>query len=282
MGTLENKGFEFVLNTQNLVGKFKWSTSFNIAFNKGRVVNILGQVIEGGISSMNRVMEGQPVGVFYTVEWAGVNPANGDAQFYKNTVGSNGELDKTKLAPGQYNQAQRIVAGDPNPDYIYGITNNFSYKGFDLSVFLNGVAGNQINIYGMGRYSSASFRFEDNQTVDQLRAWTKPGDVTDIPQARFYFNNGAQVSSRYIVDGSFLRVRTITLGYNLPTQFLRKYKVDRIRLYASALNLFTFTKYPYWDPEVNADSFDSNIAKGNDFYTPPQPKTIMFGINVGF
>ncbi len=282
VGQLENKGFEFVLNTQNLVGKFKWSTSFNIAFNKGRVVDILGQVIEGGISSMNRVMEGQPVGVFYTVQWAGVDPANGDALFYKNTVGANGDLDKTKLPPGQYNQAQRVVAGDPNPDYIYGITNNFSYKGFDLSVFLNGVGGNQINIYGMGRYSSASFRFEDNQTVDQLRAWTKPGDVTDIPQARFYFNNGAQVSSRYIVDGSFLRVRTITLGYNLPTQFLRKYKVDRIRLYASALNLFTFTKYPYWDPEVNADSFDSNIAKGNDFYTPPQPKTIMFGINVGF
>jgi hypothetical protein len=156
-------------------------------------------------------MEGQPVGVFYTVQWAGVDPANGDALFYKNTVGTNGDLDKTKLAPGQYNQAQRIVAGDPNPDYIYGITNNFSYKGFDLSVFLNGVGGNQINIYGMGRYSSASFRFEDNQTVDQLNAWKKPGDVTDIPQARFYFNNGAQVSSRYIVDGSFLRVRTITL-----------------------------------------------------------------------
>jgi TonB-dependent starch-binding outer membrane protein SusC len=282
VGTLENKGYEFVLNTQNLVGKFKWNTSLNIAFNKGKVVDIDGQVIEGGISNMNRVMEGQPVGVFYAVEYAGVNPANGDAQFYLNTKDANGQFDRSKVNAAGYNQAQRVVVGDPNPDYIFGVTNNFSFKGFDLSVFLNGVMGNQVNIYGMGRFSSANFRFEDNQTVDQINAWTTPGQQTDIPQARWLFNNGAQVSSRYIVDGSFVRLRTITLGYNVPSKIMSKIKVERLRVYASALNLYTFTKYPYWDPEVNADSFDSNIAKGNDFYTPPQPRTIVFGINIGF
>ncbi|HMP93582.1 MAG TPA: SusC/RagA family TonB-linked outer membrane protein, partial [Phnomibacter sp.] len=280
VGSLENRGVEFVLNTQNLIGKFKWSTNLNIAYNRGRVLNIQGQVIEGGISSMNRVMEGQPIGVFYTVEYAGVNKDNGDALFYLNTL-QNGQLNKGTVNASGYNQAQRVVVGDPNPDYVFGVTNNFSFKGFDLSVFFNGVLGNQINIYGMGRYSSANFRFEDNQTADQLAAWTTPGQITNVPQARWLSNNGAQLSSRYIVDGSFVRLRTVTLGYNVPASITRKLKIERLRIYASGQNLATFTNYPYWDPEVNADSFDSNIAKGNDFYTPPQPKTILFGINIG-
>ncbi|HEY8396749.1 MAG TPA: TonB-dependent receptor [Flavihumibacter sp.] len=280
VGKLENKGFEFVLNTQNTVGKFKWSTNINLARNKGKVVDIQGQIIEGGISGMNRVMEGQPVGVFYAVEYAGVNPENGDALFYKNTL-TNGQRDKTTVNASGYNSAERVVVGDPNPDWIFGVTNNFSYAGFDLSVFFNGVTGNQLNIYGMGRYSSANFRFEDNQTRDQLRAWTTPGQKTDIPQARLYANNGAQISSRYIVDGDYLRLRNITLGYNFPASVTNRLKVSKLRVYASAQNLLTFTSYPYWDPEVNSDDFDSNIAKGNDFYTAPQPRTILFGINVG-
>ncbi|WP_222840160.1 SusC/RagA family TonB-linked outer membrane protein [Flavihumibacter stibioxidans] len=280
VGKLENKGVEFVLNTQNLTGKFKWSTNINIARNKGKVNDLDGQVIEGGVGSMNRVMEGQPVGVFYAVEYAGVDPNNGDALFYKNTD-NNGQIDKTTVNASGYGQASRVVVGDPNPDYVFGITNNFSYKGFDLSVFFNGVTGNQINIYGMGRYSSANFRFEDNQTADQMNAWTTPGQKTSIPQARLYRNNGAQISSRYIVDGDFIRLRNISLGYNLPASVTRRLKLEKLRFYVSGQNLLTITNYPYWDPEVNADDFDSNIAKGNDFYTSPQPRTILFGINIG-
>jgi hypothetical protein len=179
-----------------------------------------------------------------------------------------------------YSEAQRVVVGDPNPDLIYGITNNFSYKGFDLSIFFNGVSGNQNNIYGMGRYSSASMLYEDNNTADQLRRWRKPGDITDIPQVRLYRVNGSQASSRYIVDGSYMRLRNLSLGYTFSNDLLRKAKMEKLRIYVSAQNLATFTKYPYWDPEVNADSFDSNIAKGNDFYTPPQPRTFLVGINV--
>jgi TonB-dependent starch-binding outer membrane protein SusC len=280
VGKLQNKGIELVLNSQNLIGAFKWTTNFNIAFNENKVVDIQGQIIEGGF--FNRVQEGQPVGVFYTVQYAGVDPANGDALFYKNTTNPDGSLDKTTVTNSTYSQAQRIAVGKPNPDYIAGLTNNFSYKGFDLTVFMNGVFGNQISTYGMGRYSSANMRFEDNQTADQLSAWTTPGQITNIPQARFYRNNGAQLSSRYVVDGSFIRVRNVTLGYTIPIKLLSRVKLDRVRIYASALNLFTITDYPYWDPEVNADSFDSNVSKGNDFYTPPQPRTILFGINIGF
>lgn len=280
IGKLENSGYEFVLNTQNLVGAFKWSTNINLAMNKGKVTDIQGQIIEGGVSNMNRVEEGYNVGVFYTPEFAGVDPQTGDALFYKNTKLADGKRDRSTT--NKYSEAQRVVVGDPNPDLIFGFTNNFSYKGFDLSVFFNGVRGNQNNIYGMGRYSSASMLYEDNNTADQLRRWQKPGDITDIPQVRLYYTNGSQASSRYIVDGSYIRLRNVTFGYNVDSKSLRNLKIEKLRLYVSGQNLLTFTKYPYWDPEVNADSFDSNIAKGNDFYTPPQPRTLLVGVNVSF
>jgi len=124
--------------------------------------------------------------------------------------------------------------------------------------------------------------YEDNNTADKLGRWQKPGDITNIPQVRLYTVNGSQASSRYIVDGSYIRLRTASLGYTFNSKQLSKYKIDKLRIYVSGQNLLTFTNYPYWDPEVNADSFDSNIAKGNDFYTPPQPRTFLVGVNISF
>lgn len=280
VGKLQNKGVEFVLNTQNIVGSFKWNTSFNIANNKNKVLDIQGQVIQGGISSMSRVMEGQPVGVFYTVEYAGVDRTNGDALFYKNTPNADGSVDRTTT--NDYNTATRVVSGNPNPKFVGGITNTFSYKGFDLNVFLNGVYGNKINFYGVGQYSSANGIYEDNQTVDQLKAWTAENPDTNVPEARFYYGNGNQASTRYIYNGSYLRLRTVTLGYNLPSALVKRIKMDKIRVYVSALNLATVTNYKGWDPEVNSDYASSTFASGTDFYTAPQPRTLLVGINVGF
>ena len=210
MGTLENKGFEFVLNTQNLVGKFKWSTSFNIAFNKGRVVNILGQVIEGGISSMNRVMEGQPVGVFYTVEYAGVDPENGDALFYLNTKNTDGTLNRGTT--NNYSLAQRTILGSPYPTLMAGLTNTITYKEFDLSFTFQGEWGASMYNEG-GKFQSGNARYEDNQTIDQLDRWQKPGDITMVPQARMYRTNGQQASTRYLESSDFVRLRNLSLGY---------------------------------------------------------------------
>ncbi len=282
VGKLENKGFEFVLNTQNTVGDFKWSTTLNLATNRNKVTDIDGQIIEGGVRSMNRVMEGQPIGVFFTREYAGVDPANGDALFYMNTKNPDGTVNRNTVTNAGYNSTERIVVGNPNPKLVGGITNNFSYKGIDLSIFFNGVAGNDINIYGMGQYSSANGIYEDNQTADQLNAWTPQNTNTDIPEARFYRGNGNQASSRYIVDGSFLRLRTATLGYTIPKHLTSKAKIERLRVYVSGMNLATFTSYPLWDPEVNSDNFTSNFALGNDFYTPPQPRSFIIGLNLGF
>lgn len=280
VGSLTNKGFEFVLNTDNLVGQFKWKTSFNASTNANKITNLQGQVIEGGLSNMSRAVEGQPLGVFYTVEYAGVDPKNGDALFYKNTPNADGSLNRETT--NVYSQAQRTVIGSPLPKWIGGITNTFSYKGIELSVFFNGVFGNKLNFYGVGRFSSANGRFEDNQTVNQLAAWTPENPNTKVPQARLFFNNGAQASSRFIEDGSFVRLRNVTLAYNLPKSLLSKVKISNVRLYVTGQNLLTFTKYSGWDPEVNADDIVSNIALGYDFYTTPQAKTIMGGLNISF
>jgi TonB-dependent starch-binding outer membrane protein SusC len=281
VGALENKGFEFVLNTQNTVGKLKWNTSFNFATNANKVTDVQGQIIEGGVRNMNRVMEGQPIGVFFTREYAGVNPDNGDALFYKNTKAADGSIDRSTVTNSGYNSTERVVVGNPNPKFFGGITNTLSYGGIDFSIFFNGVSGNDVNFYGVGQYSSANGIYEDNQTTDQLNAWTKENPNTDVPQARYLITNGSQPSSRYIFDGSYLRLRTLSLGYTLPKSITSRAKLERVRVYVSAMNLATFTKYKGWDPEVNSDTFTSNFAQGNDFYTPPQPRTILFGINIG-
>ncbi|RFS14213.1 TonB-dependent receptor [Emticicia sp. C21] len=280
VGGLTNKGFEFVLNTDNLVGQFKWKTSLNASTNTNKITNLQGQVIEGGLNNMSRAVEGQPLGVFYTVEYAGVDPANGDALFYKNTPNADGSLSRETT--NNYSQAQRTIIGSALPKWIGGVTNTFSYKGIELSVFFNGVFGNKLNFYGVGRYSSANGRFEDNQTVNQLDAWTPQNTNTKVPQARLYYNNGAQPSSRFIEDGSFVRLRNVTLAYNLPKSLLSKVKISNVRLYLTGQNLLTFTKYTGWDPEVNADDVVSNIALGYDFYTTPQAKVIMGGLNISF
>lgn len=280
VGALTNKGFEFVLNTDNLVGQFKWRTSLNASTNNNKITDLQGQVIEGGLANMSRAVEGQPLGTFFTVEYTGVDPENGDALFYKNTTGADGTVDRSTT--NRYNDAQRAVIGSPLPKWVAGVTNTFSYKGVELSVFLNGVFGNKLNFYGAGRFSSANGRFEDNQTANQLNAWTPENTDTNVPQARLFFNNGAQASSRFIEDGSFVRLRNVTLAYNLPKSIINKIKLNNVRLYVTGQNLLTFTKYSGWDPEVNADDIVSNIALGYDFYTTPQAKTFMGGLNISF
>ncbi len=275
IGELNNKGFEIALHSNNLTGELKWNTDFNIGFNKNEILNINGPDIIAGV---NRVREGEPMGVFVMAKYAGVDPANGDALYY---------IDETSDATtNNYGEAKKQVVGSPNPDFTGGMTNTFSYKDFDLSFTFNFVYGNMI-YNGGGTYQSANGDWWDNQTKDQLNFWRNPGDITDVPEARFAASNGTRESSRYLSDGSYLRLRNVTFGYNLPKSVTSKLKLDRVRFYVTGINLLTFTNYTGWDPEVNytgtgrsTQSF--NIRQGNDFYTVPQARTITFGVNVGF
>ncbi|QHT65526.1 TonB-dependent receptor [Rhodocytophaga rosea] len=279
VGKLENKGIEVVINTQNLTGAFTWNTSFNFSRNRNKLTDLQGQIIEGGY--VNRAVEGQPIGVFFAPEYAGVDVENGDALYYVNTARPDGSRDRTTT--NDVNEAQRVIIGNPNPDFTAGITNTFSYKGIDLTFLFQGVYGNDVYNAG-GKFQSANGDFFDNQTKDQLNRWQKPGDVTSVPQARLYGANGTAESSRYLSDASYTRLKTITLGYSLPNVLVNKLKLQRVRIYATGQNLLTFTDYNGWDPEVNADfiASGSNIGLGTDFYSAPQPRTITFGINLGF
>lgn len=277
VGSLENKGYEIVINTQNFVGDFSWSTSFNFSVNKNKILELADgqELIDlGGSDFMNVIMVGQPLGVFYGAEYAGVDPDNGDGLFYVNeTEGS----DETTT---DFNLANYVVIGDPNPDFISGITNNFAYKNISLDVTLQSVYGNDVNLQGDYWMSSNASQY-DNQTIDQLDAWQNPGDETDIPENRLLFANGTESrSSRYLSDASYLRVKTVTLSFTFPKRLTEKMNMSSLRLYTSAYNLFTFTNYTGWDPEVSTDSFTDNVYYGIDFYSAPQPKTVVFGVSI--
>ncbi|MBC6990480.1 MULTISPECIES: SusC/RagA family TonB-linked outer membrane protein [Hymenobacter] len=281
VGNLNNKGAEFVVNTRNLEGAFTWNTSINASTNRNKITNLQGQVIEGGF--LNRAVEGQPIGVFFGKEYAGVDPANGDALFYLNTPNADGSLDRTKT--NDYDAAQRVIIGNPNPKWTGGVTNTFGFKGIDFSFTFQGVFGNDI-YDGGGKFQSANAsNGYDNQTKDQLKRWRKPGDITNVPKPVFFDPNGTAgvgESSRYISDGSYVRLKTVTLGYNLPSSLVKAAHLQSTRIYVSGVNLLTFTDYKGWDPEVNADYLAGNISQGNDFYSAPQAKTYTIGVNIGF
>jgi len=283
IGSVQNKGFEFLLNTNNLIGNFKWNTSFNISINKNEVTNLGGlDVIDAGSSRfMNVVKVGQPLGVFYGAEYAGVDPATGDAIWYKNEKDASGNIINPDATTNDFGLANFIELGKPTPDLIGAITNTLQYKGLELAFTFQGVTGNKIHLAG-DTYMAANGAWYDNQTVDQLGSWKKPGDITTIPQARLGYSNGDQGrSSRFLSDGSYIKLRSLTVSYTLPFNLVKKLKMDNVRVYMQGQNLYTFTKYVGWDPEVSTDFAVSNIVSGVDFYSAPQPRSITFGLSIG-
>ncbi|MBK7426991.1 MAG: TonB-dependent receptor [Saprospiraceae bacterium] len=281
VGKMSNKGVELVLTTANIrTNTFNWTTSLNFSRNRNEVLRLNAdqqEILSTDSRYINAVIVGQPIGVFYGPEFAGADVNNGDALFYIVD-----EETGEKTTTNSINDATRQVIGDPNPKFIGGITNTLSFKGIELSFMFQGVYGNDI-YNAAGGFMSASFDWFDNQTIDQLDRWQNPGDVTNVPQLRLgYGLDGIGASSRYISDGSYLRLKSMTLAYNFPSQLTNRLKLDNLRIFVQGYNLLTFTNYDGWDPEVNTDYLASNIFQGNDFYAAPQPKTITFGVNVGF
>jgi outer membrane receptor protein involved in Fe transport len=278
LGKLYNQGYEVTLSGDIFVGAFKWNASFNASYNLNKVTYTNGQIVDDG-ADLNRVIEGEEIGVFYGHEFAGADPKNGDALYYLNTIKADGTRDRgTTNDP---NKAASVPLGNPTPRYTGGFTNSFSYKGFDLSFTIYGSFGNKIYNAGGQYMSSSASNGLDNQTIDQLNYWDKPGDITQVPEPREFYPNGTSASSRYLSSGSYVRLKTVTLGYTFSPEALKKIKIDKVRVFMNAYNLFLITKYAGWDPEVNADFQATNINLGNDFYSAPQPRTITFGVNVG-
>ncbi|HKP31978.1 MAG TPA: TonB-dependent receptor [Chitinophagaceae bacterium] len=270
IGAMNNHGWELVLNGAILRGgDLGWTASVNLSTYKNEVTKLFSPVSPSS-RSLGRLAVGQPFGQFYGRMYAGVDANNGDALYYK--------ADGTTT--NDYSQAVDTILGNPNPDFYGGFNNHFTYKGFDLDIQCQFVKGGDLyNIAGF--FQSVNGDYFDNQTVDQMNYWQKPGDVTSIPQPRLYEGNGAGKSSRWVQDGSYFRIKSINLGYNIPRRLLTKLRIDNARVYLAGTNLVTLTKYVGYDPEINT-TYTGDINLGHDFYTPPQAKTISIGINVGF
>ena len=273
IGNVESKGVEVVLNSKNIRSKnLQWTTSFNIANNTNEIKSLPNgnaDIITG--ETINRV--GESVASFFLPEFAGADPATGDALYYTDGAGS--------ATTNAYEDANRIIAGNSQPTWIGGLTNEINFKGLVLSFTFIGEWGASI-FNGGGVYQSSSADYFDNQTIDQLDRWQNPGDITNVPQARLYGQNRTGPSTRYLQNGDFIRLRNVMLSYNLPKSLTEKVNVGNARIFISGVNLLTFTQYTGYDPEARADFDSYGFDHGWNFYSAPQAKTTSIGINVNF
>ena len=274
-GDIENKGFEFELTTKNLIGEFKWTTALNMTFNRNKVLALPEGLTEmrGGVGDLNRAIVGQPLGVFYGWQATGVNPQTGMIDY----LGKDGSA----VSPTDYSDHRMI--GDPNPSFFGGITNNFEYKNFDLSIQGQFTYGNDIFNYNLAS-GLEGFNPSSNQFVDFVDRWRAPGDITDVPRpAPGDLSNGA-VSSRFVEDGSFFRLRNITFGYTLPSSVAEKIKMKKLRWYVTVQNAFVFTNYRGYDPEVSSSHGGANtgLIYGYDYGSYSQPRIFTTGVNLTF
>jgi len=268
IGELENRGIEFTLTTVNIENNlFSWTSSVNISRNRNKVLSLYNdQPLDNIGRGSNSVRVGEPMGIFYGYQSLGVDPSTGDIVF----ADINGD--------GQITSEDRTKIGDPNPDFIGGISNRLTYQNFELNVFLQFSYGN--DIFNGTRIYIESMKGGDNQTTAVLDRWRQPGDETHIPRAtELDPNNNNRISSRFIEDGSYLRVKNVTLSYRLDRNLASRLGMRSARVFLTGQNLLTFTNYSGMDPEVNYAG-QSTLVMGTDFFTHPQVRTVSLGINI--
>jgi TonB-linked SusC/RagA family outer membrane protein len=269
VGSVSNKGVELQLTTENFrpasSAGFGWRTSFNIAHNKNRVESLYRDepFMTGSIRAVSRIEVGQPLGAFYTLRFTGVDPATGDAQ-YDDIAGTTED---------------RQIVGSPHPDYFGGLQNSFSFKGVDLNTFFEFSQGQEVmNMIRL--FANDGGLNADNKMRVALDRWQQPGDVTDEPRASWDGTSSAYLmSSRFVEDGSYVRLSEVTLGYRLPPRLAARTRLADARIYVSGRNLKLWTDYTGIDPDVNSEGSSANTSLGIDFYAYPRPRTISFGIS---
>jgi len=284
-GAVRNKGFELGINSTNIeTDAFQWTTNFNISFNNNKIEKLASDISLGASGrNISILRQGYSTNSFQLYKQLKVDEQTGNA-VYEDVNGD-----------GLITSADRQIVGNALPNYTGGLTNNFIFKGFDLSFFFYFQQGNKImnmnDFFMVHGGTQANIGFLPRQ----LERWQKPGDVTDIPRlttysanptqnggaANNYGGNVASLSSRYLEDGSFIRLKTLTLGYTLPKDVLSKIGVSKFRIYAQGTNLLTFTNYGGLDPEVSSQSNNQNTV-GYDWATVPQPRTFQIGASVTF
>ena len=330
-GSIENKGIEITLDAHPFVGEFQWDSNFQITFNRNKLLslsgtknaaligygqwndvvcvseigqslyNFYGYVVDGVYESYDDILN-SPKAEKYPADGV-FNRANtvwvGDLKF-KDISGPEGVPD------GKIDVNDRTIIGSPLPIFTYGWTNTFRYKGFDLTLFINGSYGNKVLNYNainlthmnspwINQLNAVNDRailapidpdkvYEGGQWYDDISNVKVVNSGTKTPRASINDpNDNDRISDRYVEDGSYLRIKNLTLGYTFPKKWMEKARIDNIRLYCNIQNLYTFTKYSGYDPEVGASTQDSTgLTFGLDNGRYPSPTTYSFGLNITF
>jgi TonB-dependent starch-binding outer membrane protein SusC len=279
IGEMENRGIELALNTINVDGDFSWRSNLNFSMNQNKIISLVGGQDIRIRESI--VREGNPISFYLFEREKYVDPATGTTLI----VDQDG-------SGGVPTDNDRKITGSPMPKHIGGFTNEFSYKGFDLSVFFQWSYGNKIFnntrkwMEEMRRDLQSTIGYNTTEEAFQNR-WRESGDQTEYPgvfydlrnQNHFLAHNG------WLEDGSYLRLKTLTLGYNFPSAFTQRMHISNARVYFTSNNLLTFTNYTGYDPEVNhftSQGLGGNVGIGYDYGTFPQPRTFVMGLNLSF
>ena len=286
-GKIQNKGFEVTLSTKNIIkNDFKWSSDAVFSYNKNNVESINSDTpiitASGGFNSaIGLIKAGYPVNVFYGYITDGI--FQNQAEVDSHAVQMPGSNSATSTAPGDIrfkdlnndgviNDKDRTVIGNPNPKFTFSLNNTFNYKNFDLTIFLQGSYGN--DIFNANRMYTEAMSIIQNQSTAVLGRWTGEGTSNNIPRAIYGDpNQNSRVSDRYIEDGSYLKIKNINLSYTLPKAVFGQ-NFNSVKIFVSAQNLVTWTKYSGFDPEVPVNGIDNG--------TYPITRTVSLGLNIGF
>ncbi|MRS64449.1 SusC/RagA family TonB-linked outer membrane protein [Larkinella terrae] len=286
IGKVENKGLELALNTRNLTGAFSWSTDLNFSFNRNKVLALgpTGDPIRSGtgVGETNITMIGEPLGSFYGYQQLGVFKNQAELDAYPHFADARpGDVKFADVnGDGKVDANDRTLIGNNQPDFIYGMTNTFTYKGIDLGIVIQGVQGS--TILNLSRRFYENLEGNANELTTVLNRWRSPDQPGDgkTPRAntRSTGNNNA-VSSRWIEDASYFRIRNITIGYNLPKTLIQRVKLQSLRLYGGVQNALTVSKYLGYNPEVSG--YEGPLTGGVDYGSYPLARTYTIGVNIG-
>jgi len=263
VGSLRNTGIELTLQTQNVKGVVEWTTSLNMSFPRSEVISLGADEFVG---TNIRYRVGGKFQEYWLKKYAGVCPANGMPMWYD----ANGNITFN------YGEAARYNVGDPNPDFFGSITNNIAWKGLSLDFMFYFMYGNEIMFTDRHYAEHDGGTWGDNANANQLRRWQKPGDVTDTPKPLVSNATGSADwnTSRWVDDGSYLRLKFVTLAYSLPQSLLGKAKLSKVTLYAKGTNLWTRAHVNGLDVERGID--------GSGSYRYPNTKSFSFGVDISF
>lgn len=283
VGDMLNDGFELGLNTINIQSEsFKWITRLNISKNRNKVVSLgdySPDAVTGGTND-TRLAIGYPLGVNYLVRYKGVDPADGLPIW----------LNKDGYETKTFSLNDRVITGQVLPDYVGGLTNTFSYKGFELNTLFTFAIGG--NLYDGSAKRQLGIVTDWNIRSDISDRWQKPGDIARFPRLTLNTNTYPGLASEwqynstmFLYDATFVRLREVTLSYSLPVGVAQKLRLQNLKVFASGMNLLTFSKYPGGDPEVARDfenPQDRNMSPNVTYLTTPQQKSLTFGLSTSF